>query len=86
MSHLLKHALTRNHENVDLSNMKIIDSNFHSNKLKGKISEARYITQYRPYLNLLKHLGNCIKFCHFTVILVFRFYSEGGLCNVRSKY
>ena len=35
-SHLLKHALTRNHGHVDLGNMKkIIDSSFHNNKLKS---------------------------------------------------
>ena len=39
-SHLLKHALTRNHQYVDLSNMKIIDFNFHNNKFKRKISEV----------------------------------------------
>ena len=50
-SHLLKHALTQNHRHVHLSNMKIIDSSFHNNKLKRKISEALYIKQYRPSLN-----------------------------------
>ena len=50
-SHLLKHTLTRNHRHVDLGNMKIIDSSFHNNKLKRKISEALYIKQYRPSLN-----------------------------------
>ena len=50
-SHLLKHALTRNHRHVDLGNMKIIDSSFHNNKLKRKIPEALYIKQYRPSLN-----------------------------------
>ena len=34
-SHLVKHALTQNHRHIDLRNMKIIDSNFHNNKLKG---------------------------------------------------
>ena len=50
-SHLLEHALLRNHQRVDLSNMKIIDSSFHGNKLKRIISEALYIKQYRPSLN-----------------------------------
>ena len=36
---------------VDLSNLKIIDSSFHGNKFKRKISEALYIKQYRPSLN-----------------------------------
>ena len=51
LEHLLKHALLRNHQRVDLSNMKIIDSSFHGNKLKRIISEALYIKQYRPSLN-----------------------------------
>ena len=42
-SHLLKHALTRNHRHVNLGNMKTIDSSFYNNKLKRKISEALYI-------------------------------------------
>ena len=50
-SHLLKYALTRNHLNFDLSNMKITDSSFHNNKLNRNISEALYIKQYRPSLN-----------------------------------
>ena len=39
-SHLLEQALTRNHQHVDLGNKEIIDSNFHKNKLKLKISEV----------------------------------------------
>ena len=35
-SHLLKHAALRNHGRVDLSNIEIIDSSFHDNKLKRK--------------------------------------------------
>ena len=35
-SHLLKHAALRNHGRVDLSNIEIIDSSFHDNKLKWK--------------------------------------------------
>ena len=50
-SHLLKHALLRNHRRFDLSNTKINDSSFHGNKFKRKISEAPYIKQYRPSLN-----------------------------------
>ena len=55
-SHLLKHALLRNHRRVDLSNMKIINFSFHGNKVKPKISEALYyINQYRPSLNSQEH-------------------------------
>ena len=50
-SHLFKHALTKNHRHADVSNMKLIDSSFHTNKLKGKISEAIYIKKYQPSLN-----------------------------------
>ena len=50
-SHLLKHALLWNHRRVALGNMKIIDSSFHDNKFKRKVSEAPYIKQYRPSLN-----------------------------------
>ena len=51
LSILLKHALLQNHQCVDLSNMKIIDSSFQGNKFKQKISEALYIKQYEPPLN-----------------------------------
>ena len=37
-------------------------------------------------LFLLNHLGNYTNFYHFTVILLFRFYSDDGRWNVRSKY
>ena len=47
-SHLLKHAVLRNQRHVELSNMKIIDSSFHGNNFKWKISEALYIKHYRP--------------------------------------
>ena len=49
--HLLKHSLRLNYRHVDLSNMKIIDSSFHNNKLKKKIFEALYIKQYQVSLN-----------------------------------
>ena len=42
-SHLLKHALTRNHRHVDLGNMKTTGSSFYNNKLKQTISEVLYI-------------------------------------------
>ena len=53
-SHLLKHALTRNHRHLDLSYMKIIDSSFHTDNLKRKISKALYMKQYRLSLNFLE--------------------------------
>ena len=50
-SHLLRHALNRNHKTVDLKDFKIIDSSYHNNRFKRKISEALYIKQYKPSLN-----------------------------------
>ena len=50
-SHLLRHALNNNHKIVDLKDFKIIDSSYHNNRFKRKISEALYIKQYKPSLN-----------------------------------
>ena len=50
-SHLFKHASNENHKHVDLDNIKVIDSGYHNNRLKRKISEALYIKQYKPTLN-----------------------------------
>ena len=50
-SHLLRHALNNNRKTVDLKDFKIIDSSYHNNSFKTKISEALYIKQYKPSLN-----------------------------------
>ena len=51
-SHLLGHAyMNNNDKTVDLKDFKIIDSSYHSNRFKRKISEALYIKQYKPCLN-----------------------------------
>ena len=50
-SHLLRHALNNNHKTVDLKDFKIIDSSYHNNRFKRKISEALYIKEYKPSLN-----------------------------------
>ena len=50
-SHLFKHACNENHKHVDLDNIKVIDSGYHNNRFKRKISEALYIKQYKPTLN-----------------------------------
>ena len=50
-SHLLRHALHNNHKTADRKGFKIIDSSYHNNRLKRKISEALYIEQYKTYLN-----------------------------------
>ena len=46
-SHLFKHACNENHKHVDLDNIKIIDSGYHNNRFKRKISEALFIKQYK---------------------------------------
>ena len=90
--------ITQNHWHIDLGNMKIIDSSFHKNKLKWKISEALYIKQYWPSLNsqeqslelklfnwfhyLLYDLCNYINFYHCSIILVFYSYFDNDLWNV----
>ena len=50
-SHLFKHACNENHKDVDLDNIKVIDSGYHNNRFKRKISEALYILQYNTTLN-----------------------------------
>ena len=50
-SHLLRHALNNNHKTLDLKNVKIIDSSYHNNRFKRKISEALYIKQHTTSLN-----------------------------------
>ena len=50
-SHLLRHLLNNNHKTVDLKDFKIIDSSYHNNRFKRKISEALYIKQYKPSQN-----------------------------------
>ena len=50
-SHLVRHVLNNNHKRVDLKDFKIIDSSYHNNRFKRKISEALYIKQYKPSLN-----------------------------------
>ena len=36
---------------IETDNRKVIDSGYHSNRFKRKISEALYIKQYKPMLN-----------------------------------
>ena len=50
-SHLFKDACNENHKHIDLNNIKVIDSGYHNNRFKRKISEALYIKQYKPTLN-----------------------------------
>ena len=50
-SHVLKHSMEKSHKNVNTTDFKIIDKNFHNNKRKRKIAEALRIKDIRPTLN-----------------------------------
>ena len=54
-THLFKHASNESHKHVHLDNIKVIDSGYHNNRFKRKISEALYIKQYKPTLNTQEH-------------------------------
>ena len=49
--HPFRHGLNNNNKTVDLKDFKIIDSSYHNNRFKRKISEALYIKQYKPSLS-----------------------------------
>ena len=49
-SHLLRHALIRNHHVVDLKDLKLIDKNYHGNRYKRKRSEGLYTLIQNSYL------------------------------------
>ena len=50
-SHLLKHSREKNHQHVWENNFKVLDNNYRSN-FKRKISEAVFIKQLKPSLNV----------------------------------
>ena len=50
-SHLLKHSREKNHEHVWENDFKVLGNNYHSN-FKSKISEALFIKQLKPSLNV----------------------------------
>ena len=50
-SHVYKHSLTTGHTGISMENVKIINKNF-PNYYKRKVSEAIYIKQKRPILNI----------------------------------
>ena len=50
-SHLFKHVCNENHKHIHLDIIKVIDSGYHKNRFRRKISEALYIKQYKPTLN-----------------------------------
>ena len=51
-SHVLKYNIEKSHKNVNTTDFKIIDKNFHNNKQKRKIAEALWIKDLRPTLNM----------------------------------
>ena len=50
-SHLLRHSKDNGHKPIDMNNVKIIGSNY-KNYFKRKISEALFIKQKTPSLNV----------------------------------
>uniref|UniRef100_UPI001C078ED7 hypothetical protein n=1 Tax=Acinetobacter baumannii TaxID=470 RepID=UPI001C078ED7 len=50
-SHVLKHSLETGHRTIDIGNTKILNSNY-KNYFKRKVSEAIYIKQKQPSLNI----------------------------------
>ena len=50
-SHLLKHSRGKNHQHVWGNDFKVLGNNYHSN-FKRKISEALFIKQLKPSLNV----------------------------------
>ena len=50
-SHLLKHSCEKNHQHVWENDLKVLGNNYHSN-FKSKISEALFIKQLNPSLNV----------------------------------
>ena len=50
-SYVYKHCIETGHRSPDISDFKIIDSNFHKNVFKRKIAEALLIKQLKSTLN-----------------------------------
>ena len=50
-SHLLKHSREKNHQHVWENDFKVLGNNYRSN-FKRKISEALFIKQLKPSLNV----------------------------------
>ena len=51
-SHLLKHALQKNHQHVSEKDFKIIGNDFWGNNNKRKVAEALLIPEIKPTLNI----------------------------------
>jgi len=51
-SHVLKHAKEKDHELASHEHFEMLGSNFHGNKYKRRISEALFIKEFKPSLNV----------------------------------
>jgi len=51
-SHLVKHSLEMSHQSLDTEHYRILREGFRNNVFKRKISEALYIKDYQPTLNI----------------------------------
>ena len=56
-SDLLRHALNNNHKIVNLKDFKIINSSYHNNRFKRKISEALYLKQYKTIFEHIRGIS-----------------------------
>ena len=67
-SHLLKHSREKNHQHVWENNFKVLGNNYCSN-FKRKISEALFIKQLKPSLNV-KEKSIQLQLCNWFTIPV----------------
>ena len=51
-SHLVKHSLEMSHQSLDIEHYRILRKGFRNNVFKRKISEALFIKDYQPTLNI----------------------------------
>ena len=51
-SHIVRHCLNSNQETFNIENSKILNMGYINNTYKKRISEALFVKQYRPYLNV----------------------------------
>ena len=51
-SHIVRHCLNSNHGTVNIENLRILNKEYNNNTYKRSISEALFVKQYRPSLNV----------------------------------
>ena len=51
-SHLFRHSVEHNHENIERQHFKILGKVYRNNAMKQKISEALYCRELKPSLNV----------------------------------